>query len=70
VEKLRAEVDALEPAECERACRQRGLVADGGAQACAKRLLDLTTYIRGEAASRSTAVHNAEVDTVSSLIGY
>jgi hypothetical protein len=37
----------MDAGECERACRVKGLIANGGGAACAKRLIDLETYIRG-----------------------
>jgi U2-associated protein SR140 len=45
-ETLRLEIDAMDPGECERTCRMRGLIADGGPVACAKRLINLETYTR------------------------
>lgn len=45
-QKLRLEIEAMDAGECERACRIRGLIADGGHEACIKRLIDLETYIR------------------------
>lgn len=47
--KLRAEIDAMDPTERERACRARGLVSDGGPEKCAERLVVLETYLRSEA---------------------
>ena len=45
-ETLRLEIDAMDPGERERTCRMRGLIADGGPVACAKRLINLETYTR------------------------
>jgi len=69
-EKLSADIEALSEIECERSCRIKGLVAEGGHGECAKRLIDLETYFRSEVAAATSAAANRAAAEVASLIGY
>jgi U2-associated protein SR140 len=48
---VRREIDAMDAEARERACRAKGLVADGGAEACAARLVEVELHLRASSAA-------------------
>lgn len=58
-EQVESEMRALTADEAERTCRARGLVADGGADACVRRLISLETYNRSESSPAGGGAQHA-----------